>query len=964
MPSGSESEPVAAPRGPRPRLRTAVTAPTTDFMTAAKGDSAARFQPAWEPALPAQGMAYLLVVLAAAVAVASHLFLRLHSGDVSGDEAATFVLLAVAAAIAQIFVVITPRNQSYHTTIVFLIPAALLLPPELLPLVALVQHVPEWLKERYPWYIQTFNIANYSLDLLAAWGSANVVVHATGLIPDDKLRSAAAWIVAAVVLVAANHVLLALMLRFGRGHSWRTSGLFTFESLSTDLVLGALGITLTVISHQNIWLVGLGLAPLLLIHRSLAVPALEAEARVDPKTGLFNVRHFAAALAEELDRARRLERPLSLLMIDLDLLREINNAYGHLAGDAVLEGIAAIFRKELRQYDVPARFGGEEFSVLLPETRPEKALEVAERIRLSVANGRFEVETSNEPIRATISIGVASFPIDGSTSTELIHQADIAVYRAKLQGRNRVVGASTEPLLLPAERRMRLATLARVDEQRAPTERAQQEAPAEERRRAPARPDRTSRKPVRSVSGRLLAVVGVVGFIGMAGGAAGILLGHSEDVLGMLAIIALVGAGQVLALEVPDGSISVGAVGALAGAGLFGLRIVFVLAVATAVVDWSARRAPLQRLVFNIGALAIASLSAVGVFEIFRTAEFGTVVAGVAAGLAYFGSNTGLLGLAVSLESGESWWTAWRERFFWLLPHYLVYGLIGGVIVVGYNEVGLYAFLVFAMPLLLIRKTQEAYLAHTRRSVEKLRAAAETIQRQNVSLEQTNQLLRERSMAAMESLAATVDARDSYTAGHSRRVQGLALSVGRELGLPQPELEVLSHAALFHDIGKLAIPDSILLKPGSLREEEWERMRAHSAEGAQIIARLGFLRDAVPAIQHHHERWDGSGYPAGLAGEEIPLGARIIHVVDALDSMLTSRLYRAGRPLDEAMLEVRAGAGTQFCPRCVDALERILASERAAGAATTAGGASSDTIQQSLARAEADRRGRLAAGAF
>jgi putative nucleotidyltransferase with HDIG domain len=280
--------------------------------------------------------------------------------------------------------------------------------------------------------------------------------------------------------------------------------------------------------------------------------------------------------------------------------------------------------------------------------------------------------------------------------------------------------------------------------------------------------------------------------------------------------------------------------------------------------------------------------------------------------------------------------------------------------------VRLYALLVFAMPLLLIRKTQEAYVAHTRSSVERLRNAAETIQRQNVSLEQTNQLLRERSMAAMESLAATVDARDSYTAGHSRRVQRLALSVGRELGLPQAELEVLSHAALFHDIGKLAIPDSILLKPGPLTLEEWEQMRAHAEEGAQIIARLGFLRDAVPAIRHHHERWDGSGYPGGLAGEEIPLGARIIHVVDALDSMLTSRLYRAGRPLDDAILEVRSGSGSQFCPRSVDVLERVLAVERAKGAyaATAEYAVSYAGAVEARVRAERNPSGEIAASAF
>ena len=148
----------------------------------------------------------------------------------------------------------------------------------------------------------------------------------------------------------------------------------------------------------------------------------------------------------------------------------------------------------------------------------------------------------------------------------------------------------------------------------------------------------------------------------------------------------------------------------------------------------------------------------------------------------------------------------------------------------------------------------------------------------------------------MESLSATVDARDAYTAGHSRRVQHLALAIGRELGLSRPRLDLLGHAALFHDIGKLAVPDAVLLKPATLTDDEWDLMQRHAAEGARIIDRLGFLNDAVPAIRHHHERFDGTGYPDGLAGEDIPLGARIIHVADALDSMLTTRIYRAARP--------------------------------------------------------------------
>lgn len=181
-----------------------------------------------------------------------------------------------------------------------------------------------------------------------------------------------------------------------------------------------------------------------------------------------------------------------------------------------------------------------------------------------------------------------------------------------------------------------------------------------------------------------------------------------------------------------------------------------------------------------------------------------------------------------------------------------------------------------------------------------------------------------RSRAAIEALSAQVDARDAYTAGHSRRVRRIALAIGTELGLGPDDLDPLAQAALFHDIGKLAIPDDILLKPAALTEREWERMREHSNEGARMIERVGFFEAAVPAIRHHHERYDGTGYPDGLAGTDIPLGARIIHVADALDSMLTTRTYRSGRPARAALIELQRGAGSQFCPECVAALVRAI----------------------------------------
>ena len=155
----------------------------------------------------------------------------------------------------------------------------------------------------------------------------------------------------------------------------------------------------------------------------------------------------------------------------------------------------------------------------------------------------------------------------------------------------------------------------------------------------------------------------------------------------------------------------------------------------------------------------------------------------------------------------------------------------------------------------------------------------------------------------METLTAVIDARDSHTAGHSRRVQNIALAIGRDLRLSQQELDVLSQAALFHDIGKLAVPEAILLKPAHLDSQEWRIVRRHPGEGARLLGRLSFLADALPAIRHHHERDDGSGYPDGLVGEEIPLGARIVNVADALDAMLTPRVYRPARaPLEASPL--------------------------------------------------------------
>ncbi|HEY4977317.1 MAG TPA: diguanylate cyclase [Gaiellaceae bacterium] len=882
---------------------------------------AGQAQRAW---LPPRAAVYFFIVLSGTVVTLAPLLSRLGTGH--DKPWATFAVLAACAGVAHLLVVVTPKNEGYAIDIVFVVAAVLLLPPELAVLVAVAQFVPDWLKERRPWYIQVFNTCDSMLAILAASAVFRYLPESSAI--SSRLHFVVSAVAVGLVFVIVNHLLLDEMVHLSRGHSFRELGVLSPVNYSPDIVLVSVGIAVSAFWHYSPALIPLALVPLTLIQRSLAVPALEAEVRVDPKTGLYNARYFGAVFSEVLERSRRRHRPLALMMVDLDLLREVNNTYGHLAGDGVIRGVAEVFRAHLRIEDVPARFGGEEYSVLLPDTPLEDALEIAERIRREVAARLFHVETVPTPIRATVSIGVSSFPADGGTQTDLVHSADLAVYRAKLQGRNRVVASSTELGLLIEPASAAAIVIPEDGEHVTPLPPPAAIRPRTERRHGRAREWLS----VLDLPRRLMWLIGTLTIAGVAGGVAGAVFGANHDWVGMGALVALIAIGQVLAIETDDSSISVTAVGAIAGASLFGARVAFVAAFVAALVDWGARRSPLHQPLFNVGALTLSTLAAVGAFDLVVRLPLGShdirvIPAALAAAGVYFVLNTGLLAVALALESEQHWWVLWRDRFSWMTGHYLVYGAVAAAMVIGYHSMHAYALLVFALPLVLIRRTQEAYLDHTQGSQRKLRKAAETIKKQNVSLAEANQLLRERSTAAMESLSATVDARDSYTAGHSRRVQRLALAIGRELKLSDAELDLLGHAALFHDIGKLAIPDSILLKPARLSLEEWGVMRKHADEGARIIERLGFLADAVPAIRHHHERWDGSGYPDGLSGEDIPLGARIIHVADALDSMLTTRIYQAQRPVEEALEQLQSGAGKQFCPRCARCAENILTNE-------------------------------------
>ena len=205
-----------------------------------------------------------------------------------------------------------------------------------------------------------------------------------------------------------------------------------------------------------------------------------------------------------------------------------------------------------------------------------------------------------------------------------------------------------------------------------------------------------------------------------------------------------------------------------------------------------------------------------------------------------------------------------------------------------------------------------------------VRGASRTLRRQNATLIESNRLLEESALEAVESLNATVDAKDPYTAGHSQRVRRIAVAIGEELGLDAESLDVLRFAGLFHDIGKIGVPDAILTKPARLTELEFEIVKRHPEDGARIVGRLQRMHATVPAILHHHERWDGNGYPHRLAGNEIPLEASIVGLADAVDAMTTDRPYSSARTLDEATGEVILNSGTQFAPAVVDAFVALV----------------------------------------
>jgi diguanylate cyclase (GGDEF)-like protein/putative nucleotidyltransferase with HDIG domain len=313
-----------------------------------------------------------------------------------------------------------------------------------------------------------------------------------------------------------------------------------------------------------------------------------------------------------------------------------------------------------------------------------------------------------------------------------------------------------------------------------------------------------------------------------------------------------------------------------------------------------------SQVVFSIATTGIAVALAYSFYHsavLQRFDKFGPLLL-IATGVAYYLLNTVPIAGAVSLSEGKRFGETWHNCFFWSFPFYLVGASVAWMISLFTRQMHWQASIALLPVVFLINRSYELYLARLedeKRHVESIGGL---------------------HMRTIEALALAIDAKDHTTHQHLRRVRVYAVEVGKQLGLSGQELEALKAAALLHDIGKLAVPEHIISKPGRLTPEEFEKMKIHPVVGAEILERVSFPYPVAPIVRAHHEKWDGSGYPYGLKGEEIPLGARILSAVDCLDALASDRQYRRAIGLDEAMDQVVELAGKSFDPNVVRVLKQ------------------------------------------
>jgi putative nucleotidyltransferase with HDIG domain len=386
----------------------------------------------------------------------------------------------------------------------------------------------------------------------------------------------------------------------------------------------------------------------------------------------------------------------------------------------------------------------------------------------------------------------------------------------------------------------------------------------------------------------------------------GLLNWQWNDPLRFASFVVAAALGSVLKVRLPGltGTTSVSSLFVLISLVNLSLPEALVVAAVCMVVQctWRTQQKPRPiQVAFSVCVLVMAVYVTSFVFAFARN-RFPELVALALLAVTYFCVNTFPIAAIIGLTEAKRILSVWAT-YRWTLAYYTVGASMAWVI--GTLPRGIqWEFPIICLPLVyLVHRSNRTHLAQMEQERSHMRAM--------------NGL----HLRTIEALALAIDAKDHTTHDHLQRVQLYATEIGKDLGLSEKELDALTAAAVLHDIGKLAVPESIISKPGKLTRSEFEKMKIHPVVGAEILERVEFPYPVVPIVRSHHEKWDGSGYPYGLRGEEIPIGARILAAVDCLDALASDRQYRRALPLDEAMARVASEAGTAFDPKVVRALQ-------------------------------------------
>src|SRR5579862_5688215 len=386
---------------------------------------------------------------------------------------------------------------------------------------------------------------------------------------------------------------------------------------------------------------------------------------------------------------------------------------------------------------------------------------------------------------------------------------------------------------------------------------------------------------------------------------------HSSDPLKFSCYLAVALLASFLKIKLPgiNGTMSVNFLFILLGVLEMSFSETLVIGFAAFLVQsyWkSSKRLQPIHVIFNLSYLPVGTAAAYYIYQVVTTHGLHQhdPLAVLAVAITYFAVNTFAMATIIRLTEGKPILKVWSECYFWFFPYYLVGAAIAGLVSFLNRHIGWQSSLLVLPPVYLMYRSYRLYQGK--------------LEDETRHAEQVSNL----HLRTIEALALAIEAKDHTTHDHLQRVRIYAMELAKDLGLTDDETEALQAASVLHDIGKLAVPEHIIAKPGKLTPEEFEKMKIHPIVGAEILEQVDFPYPVVPIVRAHHEKWDGSGYPNGLKGESIPIGARILTAVDCLDALASDRQYRKALPLDEAMAKVVSEAGISFDPRVVEILQR------------------------------------------